>query len=164
MQIAPTTQIYQNNYTKISDTNNKKQNIDINGDTIIDLSNKFPKNIVNAIDKIAEDTNMNQVDRLLFATDLQMSMSDYHAGKEIHPNTMVGDGFDGKPMHTDHIITKKEMQSIDFDDFLSKALSSFTQGLHTTGGEVKERYEELVNNYSLLQQNYNQVKSEPIYA
>jgi len=111
-----------------------------------------------------KDTNMNQVDRLLFATDLQMSMSDYHAGKEIHPNTMVGDGFDGKPMHTDHIITKKEMQSIDFDDFLSQALSSFTQGLHTTGGEVKERYEELVNNYSLLQQNYNQVKSEPIYA
>ena len=130
----------------------------------IDLSKHLPNNMVKAIDKLVEENDMTQVDKWLFAIDLQMTMSDYAIGKDIHPTTMVGNDTNGNPIHSDKIVTKQQLKSIDFDEFLSKALSAFTKGMNETSGEVGDNYKRLVNNYSLLQENYNQVKSEPIYA
>ena len=133
-------------------------------DPIFDLSKRFPEHIVKTIEKIAEEKNMTGMEKILFASGLQMTMSDYHAGKDIHPSTMVGDGFDGKPIHADKVITKEQMKNINFDAFLSKALSSFTKGMNETKGAVQDNYKRLVNNFSMLQESYNQVKKEPIYA
>ena len=111
---------------------------------------------------------MTGMEKILFATQIAMTMSDYHAGKDIHPSTIekisVGNDANGNPIHTDKFATKQQLKNINFDAFLSKALSAFTKGMNETKGAVQDNYKRLVNNFAMLQESYNQVKKEPIYA
>ncbi len=126
------------------------------------LNRNFPSTIANAVEKVTE--NMSSIDALIFTGQLSLSLSDYSAGKEINSPYMVGNGFDGQPIHTDKLITKNEAKNINFDDFLIKALKSFEDGMNNSKGEVQDSYANLLNNFLDLKQNYDLQKSEPIYA
>lgn len=126
------------------------------------LSMDYPTHIANSIEKLTD--TMPFFDAIIFTSQLQMTLSDYSAGKEINSPYMVGDGFDGKPIHTDKLVTKNEVKNINFDDFLIKALKSFEDGINSSKGKVQDSYIGLFNNFSDLKQNYDKQKSEPIYA
>ncbi len=126
------------------------------------LSDIFPPTAIKAIEESTKD--MTFIDALIFTDQLLMTLSDYSAGKAINSPYMVGDGFDGKPIHTDKLITKNEAKNINFDDFLTKALKSFEDGMNSSKGEVQDSYVSLYNNFFDLKQSYDLQKSEPIYA
>lgn len=165
MTISNSLQTYQLSYPQ-NKTNMSKE--DIEGDAHNrqglheSLNRNFPSTIVNAVEKVTE--NMSSIDALIFTGQLSLSLSDYSAGKDINSPYMVGNGFDGQPIHTDKLITKNEAKNINFDVFLIKALKSFEDGMNSSKGEVQDSYMSLFNNFSDLKQNYNLQKSEPIYA
>lgn len=164
MTISNSLQTYQLSYPQ--KTNMSKE--DIEGDAHNrqglheSLNSDFPSNIANSIEKLTD--NMPFFDALIFITNLTMTLSDYSAGKDINSPYMVGNGFDGQPIHTDKLITKNEAKNINFDDFLIKALKSFEDGMNSSKGEIQDSYMSLFNNFSDLKQNYDLQKSEPIYA
>ena len=168
MQVSSSTQVSQVSSTNSAKSNaiaeNKEYEAGMWNDPIFDLSKEFPEHIVKTIEKIAEEKNMTGMEKILFADSILFAASDYYAGKDIHPFSMVGNDANGNPIHTDTVITKQQLKNINFDAFLSKALSSFTKGMNETKGAVQDNYQRLINNFSMLQESYNQVKKEPIYA
>ncbi len=101
----------------------------------------------------------NRIERNVFMDELHHNIADYAGGKKVEASFMIGDN-----VHVIEPLTKQQMNGINFDDFLSTMLSNFGNDVSTSGGSVKQQYQGIVDGYSLLKQNYDFQKSEPIYA
>ena len=163
MQVSSSTQVSQVSYANSAKSNEIAEKQDQESEEY-QFTSDFPNNIAQALEKISEEQKFNPIDKILFANSILFAASDYYAGKDIHPFSMVGNDANGNPIHTDTVITKQQLKNINFDAFLSEALSAFTKGMNGTNGEVQDNYKRLVNNFAMLQESYNQVKKEPIYA
>jgi len=113
----------------------------------------FNKATFEAINNIQPDKQCCFLDEVLH------NMADYTGGKSVQASFMVGDN-----VHVTEPLTKQQMNRINFDDFLSTMISNFGNDVATSGGSVKQQYQGIVDGYSLLKQNYDFQKSEPIYA
>lgn len=113
----------------------------------------FNKATFEAINNIQPDKQCCFLDEVLH------NMADYAGGKSVQASFMVGDN-----VHVTEPLTKQQMNRINFDDFLSTMISNFGNDVATSGGSVKQQYQGIVDGYSLLKQNYDFQKSEPIYA
>jgi hypothetical protein len=110
---------------------------------------------------------MNSIDdpfqAIVFSSEIASNLTDYANNKNIEASFVVES--QGEDFHSKSNLTQKQLNNINFDSFISKMLKTFTQDLqNSTNGKTKEQYQAIVDGYSLLQQNYNQAKSEPIYA
>jgi len=114
----------------------------------------FNKTLFNTLKEIKEP-----IQQLFFEDEVQHNLADYASGKKVQASFMVGDN-----VHVTEPLTKQQMNRINFDDFLSQMLSNFGNDVATSGGSVKQQYQGIVDGYSLLKQNYDFQKSEPIYA
>jgi len=114
----------------------------------------FNKTLFNTLKEIKEP-----IQQLFFEDEVQRNLADYASGKKVQASFMVGDN-----VHVTEPLTKQQMNRINFDDFLSQMLSNFGNDVATSGGSVKQQYQGIVDGYSLLKQNYDFQKSEPIYA
>ncbi len=125
----------------------------------ISIVNKFPnENMSKALFDTLNNTEQSS-QKVFFASEIQQNLTDYYYGKNVQASFMVGEG-----IHSTESLTKQQMNSINFDDFISKMLSNFGKDVATSGGSVKQQYQGIVDGYSLLKQNYDFQKSEPIYA
>ena len=97
---------------------------------------------------------------ILFDSELMTNLQDYYHGKSINASFVASND----EIHTSKNLTKSQINSIDFNDFISKMISTFTEDLNESKGSVKDQYSNIVNFYNSLQDNYNKTVREPYYA
>jgi len=145
----------------------KKEMIKIDMDSeygAYQFSNSFTNNepINNALyETLKNDTKFG---KLFLISEIEHNMADEYNNMNIVASFVMPTSQD-EQLHARDFLTKKEKHSIDFDSFISKMLKTFTKDLdEAKGGKIKQQYQDIVDGYTLLQQNYNRAKSEPIYA
>ncbi len=104
----------------------------------------------------------NPLDTIDFDFDLQINMQDYYYGKDMHASFIKGNGTE--ELHVNKPLTKAQINSIDFNDFVSKMLKTFTEDIEKAPQSAKEQYQRLINTYNNLEINYKQAVREPYYA
>ena len=144
------------------DTNEKEAKEAIDYLDTLSIAGKSPFSNNETVNKTFFDTATqitNSIDRMIFLSEVEQNLTDYASGKKVEASFMVGDN-----IHVTEALTKQQRNNINFDDFISKMLSNFGNDVATSGGSVKQQYQGIVDGYSLLKQNYDLQKSEPIYA
>ena len=104
----------------------------------------------------------NPLDTMGFDLNLQINMQDYYYGKDIHASFVKGNGYE--ELHVNKPLTKSQINSIDFNDFISKMIKTFTEDLNEAPQSVKIQYQKLIDTYKDLDINYNKTVREPYYA
>jgi hypothetical protein len=125
----------------------------------IDYSNNDSTN--QALYKLKQDMT-NSLDTISFDLNLQINMQDYYYGKEMNASFVKGNG--SNELHSNQPLNKAQISNIDFNDFISKIIKTFTEDMDGAPQSVKEQYRELINTYGDLQINYEKSLSEPYYA
>ena len=97
---------------------------------------------------------------VVVASEIQTNMQDYYYGKDVNASFVVSND----PIHTDKNLTTAQLNSINVEDFTSKMISAFSEDYENAPLNIKEQYKQIVDGYSLFQQNYNQSKKESYYA
>ena len=95
--------------------------------------------------------------------EINQNLRDYAYGKEVKASFEVSND----AIHTDKGLTKSQINSIDFSDFISKMLSGFSSQLSDASkaqDEVKKQYQNIVDSYSTLQKSYENEVRKPYYA
>jgi len=144
------------------DTNEKEAKEAIDYLDVLSIAGKSPFSNNETVNQTFFNTATqitNPIDRMIFLSEVHQNLTDYAGGKSVQASFMVGDN-----VHVTEALTKQQMNRINFDDFLSQMLSNFGNDVATSGGSVKQQYQGIVDGYSLLKQNYDLQKSEPIYA
>jgi len=120
------------------------------------------KNLNSAMyETLKNDTKAGQV---LFMHEIEQNMADEYNNIDIEASFIMPTN-QNEHIHSNNFLTQKEKKTIDFDNFISKMLTTFTEDLNEAkGGTLKQQYQNIVDRYSTLQRNYDQEKSEPIYA
>ena len=70
-------------------------------------------------------------------------------------------------IHSDKELTRSQINSIDFSDFISKMVSGFSSQLSDASkaqDEVKKQYQNIVDSYSTLQKSYENEVRKQYYA
>lgn len=100
---------------------------------------------------------------LMMYMETMQNLKDYYYGKDVKASFEVSND----PIHTDKDITKAQINSIDFNDFISKMVSGFKQELNSASkaqDEVKKQYQNIVDSYDILQKSYDKAMRTPYYA
>ncbi len=95
--------------------------------------------------------------------EINQNLRDYAYGKELKASFEVSND----AIHTDKGLTKSQINSIDFSDFISKMVSGFSSELSDASkaqDEVKKQYQNIVDSYSTLQKSYENEVRKPYYA
>ncbi len=95
--------------------------------------------------------------------EINQNLRDYAYGKEVKASFEVSND----AIHTDKGLTKSQINSIDFSDFISKMVSGFSSQLSDASkaqDEVKKQYQNIVDSYSTLQKSYENEVRKPYYA
>ena len=95
--------------------------------------------------------------------EINQNLRDYAYGKELKASFEVSND----AIHTDKGLTKSQINSIDFSDFISKMVSGFSSQLSDASkaqDEVKKQYQNIVDSYSTLQKSYESEVRKPYYA
>lgn len=102
-------------------------------------------------------------DAVIMSFEIKTNLSDYY-GKDVNASFVVSND----EIHSNKDLTKAQINSIDFSDFISTMLTSFKKDLNNASkaqDSVKEQYQLLVNYYSSSFQNsYTNAMKEPYYA
>ena len=96
----------------------------------------------------------------ILSVEIQTNLQDYYHGKSINASFVASND----EIHTSKNLTKSQINSIDFNDFISKMISTFTEDLNESKGSVKDQYSNIVTFYNSLQDNYNKTVREHYYA
>jgi len=172
MQISSTTPSYQqiatNNTStqkpnpEVSNTKHPRGSKEHDKEMIHSMLNRdFPKDVANALEEKAE--GMEPVEVAIMTFKLKMSIGNYAAGNGAKAHFQVQTDSNGNVVYPD-FLSKEQMKDIDFNAFLTEALDNFKSNAAKSSTEVKNAYNELIEDYSQIQEIYNRKKSEPIYA
>jgi hypothetical protein len=95
--------------------------------------------------------------------EINQNLRDYAYGKDVKASFEVSND----AIHTDKDLTRSQINSIDFSDFISKMVSGFSSQLSDASkaqDEVKKQYQNIVDSYSTLQKSYENEVRKPYYA
>ena len=95
--------------------------------------------------------------------EINQNLRDYAYGKDVKASFEVSND----AIHTDKDLTRSQINSIDFSDFISKMVSGFSSELSDASkaqDEVKKQYQNIVDSYSTLQKSYENEVRKPYYA
>ena len=95
--------------------------------------------------------------------EINQNLRDYAYGKDVKASFEVSND----AIHTDKGLTRSQINSIDFSDFISKMVSGFSSQLSDASkaqDEVKKQYQNIVDSYSTLQKSYENEVRKPYYA
>ena len=97
-------------------------------------------------------------------SEIMQNLKDYASGiQDVKPSFMVSID----KIHSDKELTRSQINSIDFSDFISKMVSGFSSQLSDASkvqDEVKKQYQNIVDSYSTLQKSYENEVRKPYYA
>jgi hypothetical protein len=130
----------------------------------VDDNNKLGGFNNNIMDKTMFET-MNSLDTdAAFNLEFNISpnLTNYYNGE---PNRATFQMYSQDSIFSPHKnLTKSQMNSINMDEFLNEMLSFFTQKASESNGVLGEQYKQVADGYKTFAQNYQNNKSEPIYA
>ena len=96
--------------------------------------------------------------------EVMQNLKDYASGiQDVKPSWMVSND----QIHSDKDLTRSQINSIDFSDFISKMVSGFSSQLSDASkaqDEVKKQYQNIVDSYSTLQKSYESEIRKPYYG
>ena len=96
--------------------------------------------------------------------EIMENLKDYANGtQDVKPSWMITEGTSS----TEKELTRSQINSIDFSDFISKMVSGFSSQLSDASkaqDEVKKQYQNIVDSYSTLQKSYENEVRKPYYA
>ncbi len=96
--------------------------------------------------------------------EIMENLKDYASGTpDVKPSWMITEG----TASTEKELTKSQINSIDFSDFISKMVSGFSSQLANTPKNddvLKKQYQNIVDSYSTLQKSYENEVRKPYYA
>lgn len=127
--------------------------------TKVSDNNTFNKSLYGALQNIEDGGAAN------YAKDeIMQNLKDYANGiQDVKPSFMVSND----QIHSDKDLTRSQINSIDFSDFISKMVSGFSSQLSDASkaqDEVKKQYQNIVDSYSTLQKSYENEVRKPYYA
>jgi len=105
----------------------------------------------------------NPEDAVIMSFEIKTNLSDYYYGKDVSASFVVSND----EIHANKDLTKGQINSIDFNDFVSTMLKNFKEDLNnasTAQDSVKEQYKQIIDGYNSLQKNYDQEVRKPYYA
>ena len=96
--------------------------------------------------------------------EIMENLKDYASGtQDVKPSWMITEGTDS----TEKELTRSQINSIDFSDFISKMVSGFSSQLANAPKNddvLKKQYQNIVDSYSTLQKSYENEVRKPYYA
>ena len=96
--------------------------------------------------------------------EIMQNLKDYANGiQDVKPSFMVSND----QIHSDKELTRSQINSIDFSDFISKMVSGFSSQLADApknDDTLKKQYQNIVDSYSTLQKSYENEVRKPYYA
>ncbi len=102
-------------------------------------------------------------DAVIMSFEIKTNLSDYYYGKDVNASFVVSNN----EIHSNKDLTKAQINSIDFNDFISTMLTNFKEDLNNASkaqDSVKEQYKQIIDGYNSLQKNYDQAVRKPYYA
>ncbi len=126
--------------------------------TKITDNDNFGKSLYGALQNIQDGAATNAF------FEVMQNLKDYASGiQDVKPSWMVSND----QIHSDKELTRSQINSIDFSDFISKMVSGFSSQLSDASkaqDEVKKQYQNIVDSYSTLQKSYESEVRKPYYA
>lgn len=96
--------------------------------------------------------------------EIMENLKDYASGtQDVKPSWMITEGTSS----TEKELTRSQINSIDFSDFISKMLSGFSSQLANASKNddtLKKQYQNIVDSYSTLQKSYENEVRKPYYG
>ncbi|MCT7557621.1 hypothetical protein [Aliarcobacter butzleri] len=96
--------------------------------------------------------------------EIMENLKEYASGtQDVKPSWMITEG----TASTEKKLTKSQINSIDFSDFISKMVSGFSSQLADApknDDTLKKQYQNIVDSYSTLQKSYENEVRKPYYA
>jgi len=96
--------------------------------------------------------------------EIMQNLKDYASGtQDVKPSWMITECTDS----TEKELTRAQINSIDFSDFISKMVSGFSSQLSDAPKNddvLKKQYQNIVDSYSTLQKSYENEVRKPYYA
>ncbi len=121
-------------------------------------NDSFGKSLYGALQNIQDGAATNAF------FEVMQNLKDYASGiQDVKPSWMVSND----QIHSDKELTRSQINSIDFSDFISKMVSGFSSQLSDASkvqDEVKKQYQNIVDSYSTLQKSYESEVRKPYYA
>ena len=121
-------------------------------------NDSFGKSLYGALQNIQDGAATNAF------FEVMQNLKDYASGiQDVKPSWMVSND----KIHSDKELTRSQINSIDFSDFISKMVSGFSSQLSDASkaqDEVKKQYQNIVDSYSTLQKSYENEVRKPYYA
>ena len=97
-------------------------------------------------------------------SEIMQNLKDYANGTQnVKPSWMITEG----TASTEKELTRSQINSIDFSDFISKMVSGFSSQLANAPKNddvLKKQYQNIVDSYSTLQKSYENEVRKPYYA
>ncbi len=126
--------------------------------TKITDNDSFGKSLYGALQNIQDGAATNAF------FEVMQNLKDYASGiQDVKPSWMVSND----QIHSDKDLTRSQINSIDFSDFISKMVSGFSSELSDASkaqDEVKKQYQNIVDSYSTLQKSYESEVRKPYYG
>lgn len=126
--------------------------------TKITDNDNFGKSLYGALQNIQDGAATNAF------FEVMQNLKDYASGiQDVKPSWMVSND----QIHSDKELTRSQINSIDFSDFISKMVSGFSSQLSDASkaqDEVKKQYQNIVDSYSTLQKSYESEVRKPYYG
>ena len=121
-------------------------------------NDSFGKSLYGALQNIQDGAATNAF------FEVMENLKDYASGiQDVKPSWMVSND----QIHSEKDLTRSQINSIDFSDFISKMVSGFSSQLSDASkaqDEVKKQYKNIVDSYSTLQKSYENEVRKPYYA
>ena len=121
-------------------------------------NDSFGKSLYGALQNIQDGAATNAF------FEVMQNLKDYASGiQDVKPSWMVSND----QIHSEKDLTRSQINSIDFSDFISKMVSGFSSQLSDASkaqDEVKKQYQNIVDSYSTLQKSYENEVRKPYYA
>ena len=95
--------------------------------------------------------------------EINQNLRDYAYGKDVKASFEVSND----AIHTDKDLTRSQINSIDFSDFISKMVSGFSSQLSDAPKNddvLKKQYQNIVDSYTTLQKSYESEVRKPYYG
>ena len=121
-------------------------------------NDSFGKSLYGALQNIQDGAATNAF------FEVMQNLKDYASGiQDVKPSWMVSND----QIHSEKDLTRSQINSIDFSDFISKMVSGFSSQLSDASkvqDEVKKQYQNIVDSYSTFQKSYENEVRKPYYA
>ena len=121
-------------------------------------NDSFGKSLYGALQNIQDGAATNAF------FEVMQNLKDYASGiQDVKPSFMVSND----KIHSDKELTRSQINSIDFSDFISKMVSGFSSQLSDAPKNddvLKKQYQNIVDSYTTLQKSYESEVRKPYYG